>query len=553
MTINAAPEGDAADRRRLILDVVLLVLLALATRVLWLGHDPHVDEFRHVFAARSLLSDGTLAINGGMPYTRGLLYTYLVAGSFAGFGESLIAARLPALLAGVGLVVAVFLCVRAIGGRLAGWTAGLLVCFDPTMLRLSQFGRFYSLQGLLFWVGSWQIYRMVASEVPARRTLWRIGGALAALGLAFSLQITTAAGLAGLALWVVLAAGPGVVGRIAAHPRRGWIAAGLLAAVLGLAWVAVQAGLPERVIARYLYADLWAMEHRWNFRFYHWGLLLDYPTLWTLFPFALLVVAKWRPAAAGWAAGVFGTAFLLHSFAAWKEFRYFSYAMPFFFAVSGLAVARVVPWLHTTLRDLLTTLAGARVPRPVLSAATVALLVGGGLFTIAGNGAASSTARSLLRSADREGTTAAGRWGDAAPVLAPYADSAAVVVSSVDLNALYYLGRYDVGLHRSDLGDNPEFWISPGLRRPIISEAASLQRLMECYPSGLVVVENSNWRQPWGVPPATADYLEAHAEALELPPEWRLLAFRWGHEVGAPCAIEGIPAHAVPVGASGGT
>ena len=95
---------------------LILFLLALAVRLIHLARSPHRDELFHVMAALSLLADGDLSVDGGSPYNRAWSFTYLIAGLFRLFGESLVVARLPGVLAGAGLVAILFLWVRKNAG-----------------------------------------------------------------------------------------------------------------------------------------------------------------------------------------------------------------------------------------------------------------------------------------------------------------------------------------------------------------------------------------------------------------------------------------------------
>ncbi|MDQ3810347.1 MAG: hypothetical protein M3336_08655 [Chloroflexota bacterium] len=152
-----------------------------------------------------------------------------------------------------------------------------------------------------------------------------------------------------------------------------------------------------------------------------------------------------------------------------------------------------------------------------------------------GNGAFPTTVRMLTPTSPEESSSRPYRgqpdWGAARRVLEPLADSSAVLISGSDLKALYYLGRLDVILHATQLytpiGRSPEFGLSSTVNRPVISTPESVARVMSCVPSGLVIAERSGWRRPWGVPDATADLLEGHAERVPLPSHWQLLAFRW--------------------------
>src|SRR5438128_1338635 len=89
--------------------------VALVVRLIGLHHTPYVDELNHVMAAHSLLARGAMELTpGGEPYTRARLFTYLIAALFRVFGESLVVARMPAVIAGATIVAVLFVWVRSV-------------------------------------------------------------------------------------------------------------------------------------------------------------------------------------------------------------------------------------------------------------------------------------------------------------------------------------------------------------------------------------------------------------------------------------------------------
>jgi hypothetical protein len=223
------------------LEVLLLAAIALAVRLIYLDHAPYIDELYHALAARSLLDDGTLHINGERPYTRAWALTYVVAGLFWFFGDSLVVGRIPAVVAGIALVVALFLWLRSVATGAAAWIAAILLCFAPISIYLSQQVRFYTLHAFFFWLGAFAVYA-ASTSAPRRnrRTAWLAAGAGACFVVAFHLQPITAVGVAALALWLALRHGPDFVRWLAAGGRRRMLlaAGGLLAgaALLVVAW-----------------------------------------------------------------------------------------------------------------------------------------------------------------------------------------------------------------------------------------------------------------------------------------------------------------------------
>ena len=128
--------GATAPSRRggFAVDLAVLAAVALGARLVLLNQNPHEDELTQLLAARSVLADGTLTIDGGQPYDRAWVYTYLVAGALRIAGESLISGRIPAALFGTLLVLALFSWLRAPAGRVGAWVAALLLVFSPISL-----------------------------------------------------------------------------------------------------------------------------------------------------------------------------------------------------------------------------------------------------------------------------------------------------------------------------------------------------------------------------------------------------------------------------------
>jgi 4-amino-4-deoxy-L-arabinose transferase-like glycosyltransferase len=542
-------EVAAPSRRSLIPEVTLLSALALLVRLAQLDHGPHTDELNHILGARSLLRDGTMLLaEGGDIYDRAWVFTSLVAGMFRFFGESLVVARVPAVLAGTALVVGLFLAVRSVSGRSAAWFAALLLCFSPIAIFQSQQVRFYTLQALFFGLGALLLYRASLPGTREPRLLVALtAAALACFGMALHLQIISAAGVGVLVAWALVSRG--VPALRAASPRqRGlWLGALSVMAVAAVA-VLVSTGMLSWAFGMFTYADAWAEPERYNFRYYHWHFLQQYPTLWTLFPLSLLIAAAAYPRPALFCGLLFGAVFAFHSAAAWKAERFLFYVLPFFFALSGMAFGRVVPWVYRRLRERMSVAAkGLPVAVPARGApvAAAGLLVGALVFTVFANGATSYSLRMILRGdADWQFLypyRGDSDWLAAAPVLAPEARRAGVVLGSSELKTLFFLDRLDYDLAPESRaiygGEGPEGAVSFKTGRPWLVDVPSLQRVMACHPSGLAVIEHGHWRQPpWGVDHATADFLQAHAQPLVLPESWRLLAFRWNEPVGTPPA-----------------
>ncbi len=512
-----------------------LFLVALAVRLVHFGHTPTYDEFYHLLAAHSWLEYHTLSISGGV-YTRAAPFTILVAEFFRLFGENLIVARIPALLAGALLVPVVFLWVRSVSGARAACATAILITVSPLLISLSQMVRFYTLQALCFFLAAIAVYALVTRRVcGVRAVLYAVGGA-AALGFALDLQITTAIGAVGLIAWstaVGLRALPSLAAR-----RRKLVVAALFVLLIALgitAWIG-----SARLAAlwhTFRVPPYWEAGVENNYRYYFYWFMGRYPTLWSLFPLAIFWGLVWRPRPVLFATMVFVVALAVHTVAGPKQGRYIVYAMPFFFVVWGIAIGEAVPVMLTLVRGATRTLLGER-----LRSGAEQWLVRGGLIAILGFAAASNPAfplayRMLTRTdANWTGTSnyrGHADWTAMVPYIKPMLKNVDVVLTAEGVKALYYLGRYDFEINLSNLRDTKsgrEFSINLRTGHRVVGDLRAVQLIMACYPTGLVVVEVWAWEwAPRIVPPDVAAYVEAHARRVALPSRSRMLAFEWRH------------------------
>jgi hypothetical protein len=523
------------------LEPLVVFTVALAARIPHLGHVPHKDELNHVLAARALLETGTLEIvAGGAPYDRAWGLTYLVAALFRTFGESLVVARIPSVLAGAALVLLLFLWVRSEAGRIGAWVAALLLALVPVSLQLSQWARFYTLHALLLLAAGLLVYRaLYASPFEWRRAAAAAALAVTLIGLAWHLQPITVIGAGGLALWLLLAA-TGLAARSSpAHAYR--VLAAAAAAGVVVAAALAFSGQGPSLLALATYTPLWAEARADNVRFYHQLFLDRYGVLWSLFPLAALLAVAAHPRPALLALCVFGVAFVTHSLLAWKHERYLFYALPFFFAVWGMAVASAVPWILARSTRLLRLGPGRRIPpgaERVAAWVLILVIAGFAAFTTP----AVSYGHKMLTVGDAEWNLRWGtyrgepNWEAAARELQPLIQDAEAIIGSYDITALHAMGRLDYLLRPLGGTDarRPEFAVEPKTRTPAISSPASLATIMGCHGSGVIFIERGHWRNPAAVIPATADLLERVASRVPVPEQWRLVVFEWSAPLPGP-------------------
>lgn len=523
-------------------DALALFFLAAAVRFIGLDHTPLHDELYHVLAAQSWLENGSFAIDEGS-YTRSRFFTVLVAGFFYLFGDSLLAARLPSFIAGSLLVPVVYVWTRWSIGRSAALLAGLLLVFSPLMIHISQYARFYALQGLLIASATFIFYYLLHHNFRRHTTLMRtalLGFVGFALLLANHLQITTMIAVAGIGLWFFVF----VLYQLMRAPkasRKPWIV--LLAGFAGLGLVAVAAlfnGTAEFYWQSLNNTPHWgkSAEGSLNIRFYHYWLLEEYPALWSLFPvLALLGMAK-KPAPVLFCLSIFVVAFAFHSIAGFKAQRYFSYLMPFLFIIWAAGGSVLLPFLGQQVKKILEG-EWAPLKRFMPPALQYGVFISTALiFFLLSTPAFPLVARMLTRADASWPENAlyrgAADWQAAANALQGKIGREDLLITTSGVMARYYLGRYDVELNESNMlevDSGKEFSRDYRTGHALISSGQSLKKLMQCYPRGFLVAEERRFlRAPRIVPPQTVILVKQTMTQMKMPRDSKMLAYMWEND-----------------------
>lgn len=112
-------------------------------------------------------------------------------------------------------------------------------------------------------------------------------------------------------------------------------------------------------------------------------------------------------------------------------------------------------------------------------------------------------------------------------------ERASVFVTSAPSATMLAIGPFDVILHRSPPEETlvgGEYAIDPRIGRPTISTVESLQAIMNCYQTGIVLVPGDYWRNKAAVTEEVSNFLMATAKLTRMtapgaPDE--LLVFEW--------------------------
>ena len=510
---------------------VALFLVAVAICLVRIDRQPEFDELYHVLAARGWLETGRFVIAEG-EYNRTGLFTLLIGWLFKTFGESLPVARAPSVLAYALLVPSVFVWLKAKAGSMAAWIAAVLLLLSPFIVELGTFIRFYALQVLFFFVSVVLLYEAVTGNVGTpRRTVYAIGS-VGLMACAVYLQVVTFVGIVGIAAWLALHYGwPWY----RAASRRVRLIAALCVLGAGLVLLAglAEAGVLWKLAERFRAAPEFQQDTLNEFWFYHFWLVIYYPILWTGFPILLVAALARYPRPTQLAACIFITAFVLHSLAGPKDTRYLAYAFPFLFGIFGLGVAAIWP----DARAWLTGAMWAALPQPreVRTREWVATGMLGAIlaFVILANGA---TPRFFTMLADIRIPPQPPRtlWQEAAGDLKAWMAKSDVVITNDELDALYYLGTYDVLLHSSrlsELGEKRDFERDFRTGRPVIASPEALQLTRRCFRTGLVILDRSRLAS---ARKGVAEILARDMTPVALRREWSIDAYVWNQTPTAP-------------------
>ena len=436
-------------------------------------------------------------------------------------------------------LIAVFFWTRMAAGVVAAWIAALIFCFWPDGIDVSVTHRFYAPHGMLFLLGALAVYLVIDKRDWWEKSTLIVLGLCAAVlfVLALLLQETTLIGMAGVALWGSLVIG--VPWLKALDPGRRWMVIGACTLLgIGALAVLVLSGIGAGLLFSFRWTPAWAAASKDQFWFYHALLTLYYPTLWSLTGIAVLIAMAYHPRPVGFCLCIFVPAFLLQSLGGMKHFRYLYYAMPFLFVIWGIALACLVerfwPFFKDATDKTLDILAPNLPRRPLRFGLIGAVL----LFTLIAN-AASIKTLAMLAGVTVPPMTKPPEWEVASEALEPWLEDAVLLTTS-EMETLYAFDRYDILISNSRMsellrnyGDHldedaiGEFSLDWRTGRPVISEPASLELVMSCFPKGVIVSNVYRWRYGPQLDDEVADLIEAKATKVDLPPSSMITAYRW--------------------------
>ena len=548
-----------AKARSNVWPAVLVFLVALVVRFAAGGTLPLLsDEAWHLLAGHSWIHEGTLRVDQGA-YTRAGYYTILVAWFMDAFGETLAVARLPGVIAGAALVLAVFEWLRRQSGLIAGWIGALLVCFHDLSILLSAEVRFYTLHALCLWLTAAIVYQVAEGDSGRRQSVWMLAVAAALSAVALLVQATAGVALAAIVLWAVCDLAYRFRTCLWAAVRSHWILAAVSAVVLLGGAVSIFLHPPAALAglyAEFRHTAYWAQPRQDWMLFYERYYSETITLLWGLFPPAFAAAFIHRPRAAVYCAFLFIVPTLIMSFGGMKAGRYVFFALPYLFATWGLAAdavsAKAVQSGYQAWDQICNLIVGSRHNQAAeegrwrrygFAIAAVVVLAFAVFSQVSYRESAKLIVKSARTALSQPAQILTGPpfepWAGHRNELMRMIERASIFITAKPTTTLLALRPADVVLTRnllddeftpSESSDESEFVIDRRVGRPVVGTTGSLQAIMDCYQTGIVIVPDAYWRNRAAVTEEVANLLMVTAKLTRMTapnaPE-ELLVFEW--------------------------
>ena len=509
------PHRRDSARFRSALPCVAAWLLACLIYALTIQTRPaHLDEFYHLLAGRSWQQHGNFALLDGQ-YGRAPLFTIIVGWTFGLFGQSsMLIARLPSVIFSAISVAILFQWLRQNGGTGAALVGASLFALAGYTFDIAHFARFYAFHSMLVLIATAALSLTIRTDGQVNPH-WAILAA-ASLVLAFLQQPVTVIAILGLAGWLLFDQRV----RLMAYVRDHRIVSALLAcAVLvgAMLTLPILTGLADR----YGRAERWAAATQDDPLYYLREFFGQMPLITLFLPVALILAIRAHSRLGLLCAFMIGLCLLLQSFAGMKAWRYVYYLFPFICMAYGLATAALLPGNHLAARR-------SHVRALLLSALLFLLLATSPLYRQGARLMLSAAYSMAKKPSAILAPVPDGEWDRVAPQLRRLAMDHAALVTGDDLRTIAHLGGYTVFISSSRLGElTPSVDFTPDHRtgRPTIETAEALIAVIDCNPSGMVIVPNRQWRNPMAVAPRVADLIERRLTPVRSAPD--LHVFEW--------------------------
>ena len=502
-----------------------------------INHGFYVDELYHLLPAHSLLTDGTLAVGNG-EYVRAELYTRFIAVLLSVFGESPSVARYSSAITSSIFIVTVYFLLSKLIGRKEALVSALVLVILPSSIYLAQFIRFYALHQLFCLIGLVGAYYLVTSRLTLLQQFVLSVTSLASLGLAYYLQVTTILACMAFAGWFVFYLIFNVWDVSTRSKKDIILLVFTIAAGSALILLLIVQGKFATLLSEFRYAAPWSADNADNYVFYHQLLRYQYPTFWTLFPFACFVALLSKPKPAFFFICLFTITLFLFSLGGMKDERYIIFLYPYFVGIWSICAVFLLGKLSTLMQAALSKHLPFRVSTTNQSKIVSVLMLCAGGFVLLGNHAFPISFHMLNGQQYRHEI---GNWSLAHDKVAPLINEADVVLTSNDVESLYYFGTYDFNYNDYIFNEskdqqygkeqgqvNADLILDKRTGLPVLGGIQLFEKVLACYSRGVFLGDERKWyKDGQGIGEQGVALLSKKAIRVELDPEARLVVYSW--------------------------
>ena len=451
------------------------------------GPSFNVDEYLHVFSARSLNTAGQSLLPSGKVYARAVPYTKLVALSFRATGAvNEFTARLPSVVIDLGVFAVIVLMVRGWFGTPTALLAAALLAAAPWWITEAKNCRMYTLLNLIHVTSVWSAWQALEGR-GARRWLW---AALAVATVAVGITIHP------LSAVLIPVVGAFILTQALTTRRRFYCVLGLTG-LIALGVVAATGAVDLTDLWRQVnQAPSWASDSRYDWGYYLRQWWAMYPLFLVLYPIALIKIWCRQPALGLFLLCAGLVPFGLHSVLFdWKQLRYVLYTLPWLLIPSAALLADWWGRLWT----------GRAAWRRGVVAALVLSALHPWVWQV------TTTPQQFPSPA----------WRGYYAWLRPQLQEGDVVLSSMPLATLYYLGRpasyvmNNAVIVKADAQRGPDgFYRDYYSGQSMVTTKEELERVVAAHRRGWILIDAERFHNRFTLTPDTREYIASSMQRM---------------------------------------
>jgi len=512
---------------------ISLFIVSLFVYSFNLNHGLYVDELYHMLPAHSVLTEGTLRVANG-EYVRVELYTRFIALLFGIFGESVEVARISSsITASIFISTVYFVMSWAVGKKEALLTALVLIVL-PSSIYIAQFIRFYALHQLVFFIGAFGVYVLATTKLNVLRFTGGLILTVCAIAFSCYLQISSLIAFIAISLWLVIYLTNQNL-NIATRTKLGVrVLLFLLISGLFVLLFLILQDTASTLIASFRWTAPWNSENTDNYLYYYRLFRYQFSSLWALFPIACILAIINKPKPAFFFVCVFTVSLLIFSMGGMKAERYVVFLYPFFIGIWAIVGTLMFSKLRLLIIESFSALPYLTLSQYAKKQVANVLLSIACLFLALSNHVLPTSFHILN---GNQYYHEVGDWSLSNEIVQPLVDSASVVLTTNDVESLYYFKSYDYVFSSFRLNEAAgktvdefvdEFTVDVRTGLPVISKLESLELILKCYSRGVFLGDEKKWFQDGlGLGKNGVDLLSKYAKRIELDPRSLLVVFSW--------------------------